>query len=684
MSIYVRVGDEVIEVSDGASGRGRSADCPIEIEVVVDQARRALDRQAVAGKVGAAPTYAQIASVAAADQHTRAAIQVAVDTAAPPKPWVHGETGSVSVGGQTSGYAQLAPRELAAEAAGIVGWRRVAGEERWVQVMGGQVVAELGIDEIAGELNALVAESGAPRKAAAVDLGRAALGTVTITQVAGKFVEKKPRVVVNAVRWTGDNWGEVEAWLRTRAEDAENLGAGIVTARDEEGYRLKCVAPGWFVGKANGDVVVLSDEKFAHLYVPAPAWDAESGASIDVLRAALDGVPRGGASGAAPEWIVRLHRAACAVAGIEVCESPAPVESGDPDAEQFNPFAELVKWRRWSSALLKDDGFQDDELRRKKLTAVLEAPSAMPADIVPREAGDPVVEACARVAHEVYRAGFGDPAMPEWDLAPEHERSVARESAAAALSGTTPEEWHVRWTGKLLDEGWEYGPVKDEANKRHPNLVVYSSLPAEQRLLDQVFAAAVVATAQALEAYEEAFAVPVLRVAGDIGSEQFASFRREWERQVAGSSAWKTPIFPRPRPAGRHRGEPVTSIVDQPPPIHRPDLIPVWEHVISDFRVRYEDAFDGIDAGDVGKVAAHRVLADMAERDRLGRERYGTPLTTNNGRDHLVDAYQELLDAAVYLKAAWLEGEQVRDAYYAQLDVIMKIRMMLDAREANK
>ena len=126
----------------------------------------------------------------------------------------------------------------------------------------------------------------------------------------------------------------------------------------------------------------------------------------------------------------------------------------------------------------------------------------------------------------------------------------------------------------------------------------------------------------------------------------------------------------------------MSDVVDQPPPVHRPDLIPVWEHVISDFRTRYEDAFDGIDGGSVGKSAAYRVLADMRERDRLGRERYGTPLTTNNGRDHLVDAYQELLDGAVYLKAAWLEGEQVRDAYYAQLDVIMNIRLLLDKRAA--
>lgn len=122
----------------------------------------------------------------------------------------------------------------------------------------------------------------------------------------------------------------------------------------------------------------------------------------------------------------------------------------------------------------------------------------------------------------------------------------------------------------------------------------------------------------------------------------------------------------------------MSEIVDQPPPVPRPDVIPVWENVLQDFKVRYEDALQGID--DVGKETAWNVVNDMHARDKLGRERYGTPLTANNGRDQLVDAYQELLDGAAYLRAAWLEGRQVRDVYYAQLDAIMKIRMMIDAR----
>lgn len=51
------------------------------------------------------------------------------------------------------------------------------------------------------------------------------------------------------------------------------------------------------------------------------------------------------------------------------------------------------------------------------------------------------------------------------------------------------------------------------------------------------------------------------------------------------------------------------------------------------------------------------VRQDMIERDQLGRERYGVPLQPHNGRDALVDAYQEILDAAVYLRQAIYERD---------------------------
>ena len=47
-------------------------------------------------------------------------------------------------------------------------------------------------------------------------------------------------------------------------------------------------------------------------------------------------------------------------------------------------------------------------------------------------------------------------------------------------------------------------------------------------------------------------------------------------------------------------------------------------------------------------------LRDLcAARRQQGIDRYGQPLRRGDGRDHLLDAGQEFLDAAVYLAAAW-------------------------------
>src|SRR5438094_7468373 len=51
------------------------------------------------------------------------------------------------------------------------------------------------------------------------------------------------------------------------------------------------------------------------------------------------------------------------------------------------------------------------------------------------------------------------------------------------------------------------------------------------------------------------------------------------------------------------------------------------------------------------------VIQDMQARDAEGTRRYGTALRTHNGRDALVDAYQEALDLVVYLRQALVERE---------------------------
>ena len=55
------------------------------------------------------------------------------------------------------------------------------------------------------------------------------------------------------------------------------------------------------------------------------------------------------------------------------------------------------------------------------------------------------------------------------------------------------------------------------------------------------------------------------------------------------------------------------------------------------------------------------VVDDLTHRIAVGTVEYGEPLTYPNGRDMLVDAYEEALDLCLYLKGAILElkGEAI-------------------------
>lgn len=76
------------------------------------------------------------------------------------------------------------------------------------------------------------------------------------------------------------------------------------------------------------------------------------------------------------------------------------------------------------------------------------------------------------------------------------------------------------------------------------------------------------------------------------------------------------------------------SILDpQPDPVNS-DLSDVWQEIIDE-------------------LPEHLLFLKpyCVERRQQGIERYGVPLSRSNGRDHLVDAVQEGLDMAVYMKA---------------------------------
>ena len=58
-----------------------------------------------------------------------------------------------------------------------------------------------------------------------------------------------------------------------------------------------------------------------------------------------------------------------------------------------------------------------------------------------------------------------------------------------------------------------------------------------------------------------------------------------------------------------------------------------------------------------GRPVWEMVIEDMRARDQFGREKYGQPLRVGDGRNSLVDAYQEILDLAAYLRKAIAEQQ---------------------------
>jgi hypothetical protein len=60
--------------------------------------------------------------------------------------------------------------------------------------------------------------------------------------------------------------------------------------------------------------------------------------------------------------------------------------------------------------------------------------------------------------------------------------------------------------------------------------------------------------------------------------------------------------------------------------------------------------------GGNGASVQELVRADLVKREEIGIERYGTALFPFNGRNSLVDAYQEALDLVVYIRQTIAEG----------------------------
>lgn len=70
------------------------------------------------------------------------------------------------------------------------------------------------------------------------------------------------------------------------------------------------------------------------------------------------------------------------------------------------------------------------------------------------------------------------------------------------------------------------------------------------------------------------------------------------------------------------------------------------------------------------------VIKDMAERDSFGRAKYGHPLRAFNGRKPLIDAYQEVLDLAVYLRQEIEERRCIQEQLEKMLSILTNQRIV--------
>lgn len=90
----------------------------------------------------------------------------------------------------------------------------------------------------------------------------------------------------------------------------------------------------------------------------------------------------------------------------------------------------------------------------------------------------------------------------------------------------------------------------------------------------------------------------------------------------------------------------------QPAPKNEIDTKPLWPLIIEEIETEAANLFRIGTTADVHRSQSLREMSnDMRARHAFGVAKYGVPLVAKNGRDHLSDAYQEFLDAIVYLRA---------------------------------
>lgn len=81
-----------------------------------------------------------------------------------------------------------------------------------------------------------------------------------------------------------------------------------------------------------------------------------------------------------------------------------------------------------------------------------------------------------------------DAPAPAWTPLPDESAAVTLPDFLAPLVERLAEKVHDRWAAQRLEEGWIYGPHRDDGRKTTPNLVPYAELPEVEKNYDRTTA----------------------------------------------------------------------------------------------------------------------------------------------------------------------------------------------------
>lgn len=81
-----------------------------------------------------------------------------------------------------------------------------------------------------------------------------------------------------------------------------------------------------------------------------------------------------------------------------------------------------------------------------------------------------------------------DSPAPAWSPAPDESAAIKLPDFLAPLVERLAEKVHDRWAAQRLEEGWTYGPERNDTRRTTPNLVAYADLPDIEKNYDRATA----------------------------------------------------------------------------------------------------------------------------------------------------------------------------------------------------